>query len=356
VSTSAKKKGRVFVGLSGGVDSAVSAALLQQEGYDVTGVFVRIALPGYACTAGEDRREALRVAAHLHIPFRDIDLSREYEEKIFRLSLDAYRRGETPNPDALCNREIKFGLLWDFVMSEGADYLATGHYAQIKDGLLYAGVDGTKDQSYFLWAVPGERLQKTLFPVGGLEKKEVRALAKKFDLPNADRRDSQGLCFLGGVTMDEALMKELAPIPGDVLDDHGTVIGSHHGAVLYTIGQRHGFDVHTHTPSTEPFYVTEKDVLHNTITVGPKLAAAAHVSGMATVPLREENWIGPVEVGQYTARFRYRQKLMHAKLTRADMQATAALQTAESIPVGQSLVLYDGERCLGGGIIEATSH
>ncbi|MGH7141811.1 MAG: tRNA 2-thiouridine(34) synthase MnmA, partial [Minisyncoccia bacterium] len=176
MSISTKKK-KVFVGLSGGVDSAVSAALLKKERYDVTGVFVRIALPGYPCSAGEDRREALRVAAHLQIPFLDIDLSEKYRQKIFAHSMEAYARGETPNPDALCNREIKFGLLYDFAMSRGADYLATGHYARIYKGQsfvkLLAGKDPEKDQSYFLWAVPELRLAKTIFPVGHLYKKEV---------------------------------------------------------------------------------------------------------------------------------------------------------------------------------------
>jgi tRNA-specific 2-thiouridylase len=297
----------------------------------------------------------LRVATHLQIPFVDIDLSRQYQERIFELSMDAYRRGETPNPDALCNREIKFGLMYDYAMAHGADFLATGHYARTHVGHrmsymgLYMGKDPEKDQSYFLWAVPEERLRHTLFPVGDLHKKEVRALAKKFGLPNAERRDSQGLCFLGGVSMEMALVKELAPVSGAVLNTNGAEIGTHRGAVLYTVGQRHGFDVHARSANTEPLYVLAKDAARNTITVGEN-DSQRHASGHQTVVLREENWIGDAPSGAYHARFRYRQKLFRAMLNRSD-HATVEVATEESIPIGQSLVLYDGERCIGGGII-----
>jgi tRNA-uridine 2-sulfurtransferase len=371
MSTSNKNK-KVFVGLSGGVDSAVSAALLKKHGYDMTGVFVRIALPGYPCSAGEDRREALRVAAHLQIPFVDIDLSEQYQKKVFEYSMDAYRLGETPNPDALCNREIKFGLLYDFVMANGADYLATGHYActmiyhskkspdKIETRLL-AGKDQGKDQSYFLWAVPGERLRRTLFPVGNLRKSEVRTLAKKFNLPNADRKDSQGLCFLGGVSMEDALMRELAPVPGDILDTDGEVIGTHRGAVLYTMGQRHGFTVNISNTSAEPLYVVGKDIARNSVTVGLKKNQSPVLESpecredldFSSVQLRETNWIGEVQVGAYKARFRYRQELFPAALQQD--RNTICIQTPESIPLGQSLVLYEGERCLGGGVITQVS-
>lgn len=358
---SSKKK--VFVGLSGGVDSAVSAALLKQQGYDVAGVFVRIALPGYPCPAGEDRREALRVAAHLQIPFLEIDLSKEYQTAVFKSAMEAYARGETPNPDALCNREIKFGLLWDFAMANGADYLATGHYAQVhtisnKGELrtqLFAGKDKEKDQSYFLWAVPEDRLAKTLFPVGNLHKKEVRALAKNMQLPNAERKDSQGLCFLGGVSMDDALMRELSPAPGDVLSERGAIIGTHRGAVLYTLGERHGFSVSADNPDTQPLYVVAKDIARNSITVAPRPshphADRSKSLGSAFIALNEENWIGPVEDGPYQARFRYRQKLFPAKLKRQGGQSIIEMKTKEAIPIGQSFVVYAAERCLGGGVI-----
>src|SRR6266403_4900931 len=200
---------KVFVGLSGGVDSAVSAALLQQQGYDVTGVFIRIALPGYPCSAGEDKIEAQRVAAHLGIRFRAIDLSKEYEEEVFAYTIKEFKRGRTPNPDTLCNQKIKFGAFFNWCIKEGADLVATGHYAQTRDGKLYKGADESKDQSYFLWMVPKEALEKTLFPVGNLEKARVRELAAEFNLPNAKRHDSQGLCFLSGITVEDMLMREL---------------------------------------------------------------------------------------------------------------------------------------------------
>src|SRR3989344_4221751 len=207
-------KGRVFVGLSGGVDSAVSAALLQQQGYEVTGVFIRIALPGYPCAGGQDKLDAMRVAAHLRIPFKELDLSREYKKKVFEIAIKEFEKVRTPNPDALCNREIKFGLFFDYCIVQGADYVATGHYARVvrPDPALpavelHAGADEDKDQSYFLWAVDERKLRKTLFPLGDIKKTEVRALAKKLRLPNAERKDSQGLCFLGPISMSDMLRR-----------------------------------------------------------------------------------------------------------------------------------------------------
>ncbi|MDZ4226128.1 MAG: tRNA-specific 2-thiouridylase, partial [Patescibacteria group bacterium] len=178
---------KVFVGLSGGVDSAVSLTLLKKAGYEVTGVFITIAIPGYPCPAAEDRLSAMRVAAHLDIPFAEVNFSKEYEREVFRPSIEEWRQGSTPNPDTLCNEKIKFGIFFDYCMSRGANYVATGHYAQIKNGELYISADSEKDQTYFLWAVPENKLARTLFPIGHLQKSEVRTLAKKFGLPNAER-------------------------------------------------------------------------------------------------------------------------------------------------------------------------
>src|SRR3989344_3831120 len=236
-----KQKGKkLFVGLSSGVDSAVSATLLQQQGYDVTGVFIRIVIDGYPCTAGEDKVDAMRVAAHLRIPFFTVDLSKEYTKRVFEVSVAEFAKGRTPNPDALCNREIKFGLFFDWCIAQGADFVATGHYAQVENEqgrtLLKMGGDPDKDQSYFLWAVPETKLRKTMFPVGGLAKPEVRRLARNFGLPNADRKDSQGLCFLGPVSIDEMLHRELRLVQGDVLDEAGAVLGKHEDVQAYTLG------------------------------------------------------------------------------------------------------------------------
>ena len=384
----------MFIGLSGGVDSGVSAALLQKEGYRVVGLFARISLAGYRCTAGEDRRDALRVATHLGIPFEEVDLSEAYRTRVFADMLAGYRRGETPNPDALCNREIKFGLLYDYVRSRGGDFFATGHYARTEcvvggETHLLAGVDPEKDQSYFLWMVPSDRLAHTLFPVGGLRKTEVRALAAKFGLPNARRKDSQGLCFLGHISIEEMLKRELHLEDGDVLDENGKVIGRHHGAAMCTVGQRHGFSVPACVADEMPHVVIATDVAKNTITVAervevvPKGAAAPHPSplpgkgegaaakptlnsssspipgrgcptgqvrgsGNITILLRETNWIGEFETGAVSARFRYRQALIQAELRGV---GEVILSEKVALPKGQSLVLYRGERCLGGGII-----
>lgn len=339
----------MFVGLSGGVDSATSAALLKQEGHDVTGVFIRIAIDGYPCTAGEDRLDAMRVAAHLQIPFREIDLSAEYKQKVFDESIKEFARGRTPNPDTLCNKEIKFGLFFDWCMQNGAERVATGHYAQVKDGELYTGADPEKDQSYFLWAMPQRHLAKTIFPIGHLHKSEVRTLAEKFGLPNATRKDSQGLCFLGPISVQDMLQQELAPTPGNVLDESGKVVGTHDGALLYTLGQRHGFVLAAHTATTAPHYVVGKDVVHNTITVSTN--KFPRDASKTVVTLVDSNWIGALAKGTYTARYRYRQELMSATIT----NNAATLDAPHYVPVGQSLVLYDGERCVGGGVVDTST-
>ncbi len=343
-----------MVGLSGGVDSAVAAALLLREGYDVTGVFVRIALPGYPCAAGEDRLEALRVAAHLKIPFLELDLSRAYEKTVFQPTIIEFFRGRTPNPDALCNREIKFGLLYDFVRSHNATYIATGHYVQTEKNEgkveLHRGVDALKDQSYFLWGVPEEALGQSLFPVGGYQKSRVRELAKKFKLPNALRKDSQGLCFLGDITVEDMLVKEGTLSPGNVLDEEGMVIGKHRGAALYTLGQRHGFELVAHSPHSKAHFVAGKDMLQNTLTVSVERTPIHYKK--TKLHLSEENWIGTVSEGPCQARFRYRQPLIAAHLERQGGSAVVTLQEPHRVPEGQSVVLYRETRCLGGGIVD----
>lgn len=363
----------MFVGLSGGVDSAVSAALLKKEGYDVTGVFIKIAIEGYPCPAAEDRRSAMRVAAHLDIPFLEIDLSEEYEKEVFRISLNEFSRGRTPNPDTLCNREIKFGKFFDFAMSRGADYIATGHYARVTSAKpasqrssdfledsarpfaqqvsLLVGIDSEKDQSYFLWAVPETQLRRTLFPVGTLQKPQVRALAKKFGLPNATRPDSQGLCFLGDISISDMLVQELETDAGNVLAEDGTIIGRHRGAMLYTPGQRHGFELLAHIPHTSPYFVISKDVEHNTIVVSTS-RFPAHAK-KTVITLTDTNWIGTVESGSCMARFRYRQTLIPAECTITPEKTTVTLLQPHYVPLGQSVVLYCGERCVGGGSADA---
>ena len=373
---------KVFVGLSGGVDSAVSAALLQKEGYEVTGVFIRIVVPGYPCTAGADRIDAMRVAAHLRIPFLEVDFSKEYEREVFKPSIQEFAKGETPNPDTLCNREIKFGKFFEFCRSRGADYIATGHYVRLRGSSpsgvhdfpaekslspravalrshlqnssaspvkLLAGTDSDKDQSYFLWSVPETALRYTLFPVGHMRKTEVRVLAKKFDLPNAERPDSQGLCFLGPISIDEMLVRELTFKRGNVISEDGKILGTHGGAARYTLGQRHGFTLATEAPDVPPYFVVAKDIKKNTVTVSTsRLPRSAKKT---QIKLRGTNWIGEVSSGPCEARFRYRQKLIPAEL----QGSVATLFEPHFVPLGQSLVLYRGEHCLGGGVIASAT-
>ena len=300
----------------------------------------------------------MRVAAHLRIPFKEIDLSAAYKAKVFEHSLQEFTRGHTPNPDTLCNREIKFGLLYQYAREHGAEYIATGHYAQTKAGELYTSVDLEKDQSYFLWMVPEDHIAHTFFPVGGMHKHEVRALAKKYGLPNAARQDSQGLCFLGDLSTRHMLIKELAPNPGEVLSEEGRVIGVHEGAILYTLGQRHGFTV-VNTPTQEPLYVIAKDLSKNTITVSiqkfPTQAQGVRLELSAT------NLIGKVTPGPCMARYRYRQTRISASILSVEEKVVVELHTAHYVPLGQSLVLYAthtggiGTRCMGGGVVESAT-
>ncbi len=296
----------------------------------------------------------MRVAAHLDIPFIEVDLSREYEYHVFRPSIEEWKRGLTPNPDTLCNEKIKFGVFYDFCISRGAEYVATGHYAQIRDGQLFVSADKNKDQSYFLWAVPETHLRKVMFPVGNLTKPEVRMLAGKFGLPNAARHDSQGLCFLGDISIGDMLQREMTVAPGDVLSETGEAIGRHDGAALYTLGQRHGFSLFHAVSDAKPLYVIAKDIERNTITVSeskfPRDAAATRVA------LHDANWIGSVSQGSCKARYRYRQELIDARIiSMTDRGAEVELLEPHYMPLGQSLVLYQGERCLGGGNIKSAT-
>ncbi|MDP1690140.1 MAG: hypothetical protein Q8L52_02995 [bacterium] len=298
---------KIFIGLSGGVDSAVSAALLQRAGGDVTGVFIKGWYPpGMPCTWAAERRDAMRVAARLHIPFLTLDASAEYKKHVIDYLLAEYRAGRTPNPDVMCNREVKFGAFYRFAIANGADAIATGHYRA-----------GEKDQSYFLWAVPKEILNATMFPVGQMDKSQVRASAKKFNLPVAEKKDSQGVCFLGSVSVKEFLEKEF---------------GSGNPALLYTIGQR-----------VEGGYVIGKDVEKKEI-----LVSKVRVPGAREVRFTDANWFGePAEM--IGAQYRYRGERSSGRIEGGTFIATTALP---EIPApGQSIVFYDGGELIGGGII-----
>jgi tRNA-uridine 2-sulfurtransferase len=350
----------VFVGLSGGVDSAVSAALLLQRGFNVVGVFIKIWQPEFtACTWATDRIDAMRVAVALGIPFREIDLSEEYKWVVVEDMTSAYRRGFTPNPDVLCNRHIKFGSFKKYALKEGADYIATGHYARIEQGTrqkalgnifeLLRGKDNNKDQSYFLYTLGQDDLAITLFPVGELQKMQVRDLASKLRLPVARKPDSKGLCFVGDVTMKDFLSKYIDLQSGSVLDDKGCVVGVHDGAALYTIGQRHGFTIERTTGNMVPHYVVDIDIQANTIRVSTehKSAARNHVS------VGSMHWIGniPEMPADAMIQTRYREKPVEATINGNSASPLIIFNAPHVAAAGQSLVAYDGDTCLGGGVM-----
>lgn len=346
----------VFVGLSGGVDSAVAALRLQRAGFNVVGVFIKVWHPTWlVCNWEAERLDAMRVAAHLNIPFLTCDAARTYRDAVAKYFIDAYQKGLTPNPDVMCNRHIKFGAFYEFARAHGAAAIATGHYAQVKEtrhGLaLVRGVDTQKDQSYFLWTLTTEDLAHTLLPVGSSEKSVIRQEAHEAGIPTATKRDSQGICFLGHVDIADFLGHYLELTPGAVLDTSGHQIGTHHGAFIYTLGQRHGFSVTTHSADTTPYYVTRKDVTQNTITVDhtPPYLARGQQLQLCELVLRE-----PLSAGDMVEiQTRYRQQPIAATVTSIsahNLELALAARTDEPAP-GQSCVLYDGDRALGGGII-----
>jgi tRNA-specific 2-thiouridylase len=341
---------KVYVGLSGGVDSAVSAALLKEQGHKVTGAFIKIWQPEFLeCTWREDRLDAMRVAASLNIPFKELDLSEEYQREVIDSMLTTYKRGETPNPDVLCNKGIKFGSFAKWAFEDGADFIATGHYARTSDGRLYRGLDTAKDQSYFLHQVDGSILKRSLFPVGSMTKPEVRAAAVRFKLPVAVKHDSQGLCFVGDITMSEFLRRYIEVKEGDVLDLRGRVIGRHEGAMLYTIGQRHGFMLHT---AAVPHFVTSIDVNTNTLVVSDKKDDAM----TRTVNLTDIHWINRSSSSEpLSAQVRYRERSVPITLTNTE-QRSAVFESPQIASPGQSLVFYHEDECLGGGVIAPFVH
>ena len=364
-SKNTKKKTKVFVGLSGGVDSSVAAALLQKEEFDVTGVFIKVWQPPFLpCTWREERRDAMRVAAHLDIPFYTFDFEKEYKKEVVDYMIGEYKEGRVPNPDVMCNKNIKFGAFLDKARAMGADLIAMGHYARIKrmgEGsgekkearkhLLLKGVDENKDQSYFLWTLTEKQLAQTLFPIGGYKKSEVREMAEKFGLPTAQKKDSQGLCFIGKVEMKDFLKHYIDEKPGDAIDTKGTVIGRHEGAWFYTIGQRHGFMIAKKSAHELPYYVIGKDIRANTITVADQQIEEGFAK--REVILKDVNWnyATPQKGKNYQARTRYRQVLQACEMLPLGNETQVVFAVPQNVAPGQSLVLYDDDQCLGGGII-----
>jgi len=346
----------IFVGLSGGVDSSVAALRLIHQGYRVVGVFIKVWHPDFmVCNWEQERLDAMRVAAKLGIPFLTCDAEAAYRDAVAHYFIESYRQGITPNPDVMCNKEVKFGAFMDFAKTHGADGIATGHYAQRLSNngnyTLARGIDTNKDQSYFLWTLSPEQLSYSQFPVGDSPKDQIRAEAASAGLITANKKDSQGVCFLGHINIPEFLGHYITLAPGPVINEQGELIGEHQGAFVYTIGQRQGFTLITADAARTPHFVINKNVASNTITVSPQqpiLAAGNNIKITDTVIRRD------IQVGSIlTAQTRYRQKPFLVTVTEktdTELTLTITAQT-ENAAKGQSCVLYDGEECLGGGII-----
>lgn len=347
---------KVFVGVSGGVDSSVSAALLKDQGYDVTGVFIKVWQPDFIeCNWKDEMRDAMRVCAKLKIPFLLCDLEKEYKEGVVDYMIREYKSGRTPNPDVMCNKEVKFKAFLDFAIKNGAEFIATGHYAQKKEvdgqyGLLESK-DKEKDQTYFIWNLNQSILSKILLPIGHLEKEEVRKIASKKDLLTSNKKDSQGLCFIGHVDMKDFLKEFIETKKGDVLNKEGDVIGGHDGAVLYTIGERHNFELFQNSPEQKTLYIISKDLEKNTITLSDK----KENTDSKTIKINDFNLIRDKNIKdrEIEARIRYRQPLQKAKVKdmSGDFIEIEFENKQESVTSGQSLVFYKDGECLGGGVI-----
>lgn len=335
----------VYVGMSGGVDSSVAAALLKKQGYNVTGVFMKPWQPfgeEEFCLWKQDREDALRAAAAIGIPLLTWDFSKEYKKSVTDYMIREYKSGRTPNPDVMCNKEIKFGLFLRRALKEGADYIATGHYIEKKGDKLLQGKDTNKDQSYFLWTLTSKQIKHSLFPVGGYIKPEVRKLAKKFKLPNHAKKDSQGVCFIGPLDMKEFLTEYIKPKKGKILNTKNEVIGTHDGVYYYTLGQRHGLDIKL---GGGPYYVVAKDIKQNVIHVGTNSEVV-----MQNTRVEDFNWIDtpkfPISVD---VKVRYRAKSVKATLNKKGELKFKKPERA--VTPGQSAVFYKGRTLLGGGII-----
>jgi tRNA-specific 2-thiouridylase len=292
------------------------------------------------------------VAVQLDIPFKMYDFETEYRQRVVDYMLDGYKAGITPNPDIMCNQEIKFKLFLETALADGANMIATGHYARIHDGQLLAGKDSNKDQSYFLYRVTEDALRKSLMPIGDLEKPEVRSIAKKLGLATAEKKDSQGICFVGKVGIREFLEQFVETESGDIVDQFGRTIGQHDGALFYTIGQRHGLDV----GGGLPYYVVGKDMDKNEVYVTTDIDDGR--LWRKTLSLTAVHWINiqPDLNQSYKVRTRYRQSLISCSLKQDQGGVRVTLdEPVRAITPGQSAVFYDGDRCLGGGIVATTA-
>ncbi len=344
----------VYVGMSGGVDSSVAALLLKEQGYNVVGVYMKNwsqDLPGMKCPWAEDLADAKRVAVKLGIDFLIWDFENEYREKVVEYMLGEFRAGRTPNPDVMCNQEIKFKLFYEKAMKNGADYIATGHYARNINGKLARAVDENKDQTYFLYSISDEALSRTLFPIGEMMKPEVKKLADEKHLHNAYKKESMGVCFVGEVGMKDFLKEYIEVKPGEIREiESGRILGYHEGAIFYTIGQRHGLyldGVKGEVNDGMPYYVVKKDIENNLLYVSKNL----NDEHIWTKELKLRNVVmrlGDEAGDRLMVRLRHRAALVPVKF---DGEILHFSEPVKRPAVGQSAVLYDGEICLGGGVI-----
>ena len=348
---------KVYVGMSGGVDSSVTAALLLRAGHDVTGVYMKNwsqDLPGMICPWKDDYQDAKRVAVQLGIPFKMYDFEKEYRERVVEYMIDSYKKGLTPNPDIMCNQEVKFKLFLETALQDGADMIATGHYARVvhtDDGAeLRTAENAEKDQTYFLYRVTEDALAHSFMPIGEYKTKAaVRAEAKKLGLATAEKKDSQGICFVGKVGIKDFLLHEIGPQePGAIIDGNGVQIGEHDGAIFYTIGQRQGLGV----GGGLPYFVTGKNMDKNEVYVTTDLQDDNLWS--ERIKLTALHWInGAPEIDKtYSVRTRFRASLVEAKIVHEnDITLLNLGEKVRAITPGQSAVLYDGDRVLGGGVV-----
>ena len=360
-------KKKVVVGMSGGVDSSVTALLLKQQGYDVVGLFMRnweYGIKGSQCPNRIEFEDAKKVGELIGIEVIGKDFVEEYRTKVFDVFLEGLKKGLTPNPDILCNREIKFNVFLNEAKKMGADMIATGHYAKIafyKDHyVLDTPKDNSKDQSYFLHALSSEQLSHAMFPLGDLTKKEVREIAREHNLPVSDKKDSTGICFIGNQRFDDFITQHLQAIPGNIIDEHGKVIGKHKGLVCYTLGQRKGIglggikETESANRTHKPWFSAKKNMEDNTLTV---VQDTNHPLLMSQkVEATHMHWVldeAPKVGDKLMAQVRYRQQKQACTIIEANEHRVLVEfdKPQRAVTLGQSLVLYDGVYCLGGGFI-----
>lgn len=337
---------KVFLGMSGGVDSAVSAYLLREAGHEVVGVYMKNwskNLPGMKCPWAEDLADAKRTAVKLGLDFRVFDFENEYKQKVVDYMIAEYQKGKTPNPDIMCNQEIKFKLFAETAFEQGAEMIATGHYARADGENLLRAVDDNKDQTYFLYRIAADVIPKTIFPVGEMTKPEVKALAEKIGLSVAHKSESMGVCFVGEANMKDFLSEFIETKPGEIREKESEkLLGYHDGAIFYTLGQRHGLGLKTGLP----YYVVDKDMDKNIVYVSQNLNSLALWN--KEIELKDIIIRGEHDLTQLQARIRHRAPLVSAKLEGSKLIFE---DEQKSLTPGQSIVLYSGDICIGGGII-----